>query len=651
MRRIRHFSAVLTLFLLVPASITWAQTISSQKGLTTAVFTTTNGTIKVYLPDDIRPGDQISGSVAVKPAGATAKQISKNLNALNKYSLQANGTQFQVGSAEQTFQFTLPASKPVNGVMELLTNSGQKAGAFKITSLPEKDQQPVSASCVIPTHALTGSLLRVYGPFDGNSSNTNWTVDNAPMTVIAESPRELILFFPADAGGPRMIRGQENGNPVCSKQVYGVQLFVSAGKLDLSKGEKTFIDVRITGIQQLPDTAVLTITNASSGIVMMQPSNLIVVPLIPDHMSPDTFSKRVDIQSIKAGSFIVNVNLDLPEAQPEHPGTTTANQCNCHADCSVVLAETRKGEVSFAAKLTAECTGNNCSVAKITYKWFIGESGKEVAAVDGLDYAPGVTVKLKKPGLYTIYLNGTVTCSDGSTCEFHCNLEQSVPPDHPPTTFECGIRHEWCAGPAIKLERYDYYPKDPGVLASMRPGELIGLSAFASDIDYLLQFCKCPEGEEIKKHPANPDEIAYSWEPDKYNHGSLIIGDGNSSLYQLPYCYEDYPVTDKVTLTIRDSGKKGKDEEIKIEFYIRVDIETSNIKEMYRTERKLRARVITKVLNTPADTECKDTPGGDCVVLPWEWKKGSPMSYSPTITLKTPADKPPDNLLKLKTSA
>ncbi|HRB40989.1 MAG TPA: hypothetical protein PKX86_09805, partial [Bacteroidia bacterium] len=63
MRKLLHFSALLSLFLLVPASIIWAQKISSEKGLTTATFNTPNGVIKVYLPDDIRQGDIISGTV------------------------------------------------------------------------------------------------------------------------------------------------------------------------------------------------------------------------------------------------------------------------------------------------------------------------------------------------------------------------------------------------------------------------------------------------------------------------------------------------------------------------------------------------------------------------------------------------------------
>jgi hypothetical protein len=70
---------VLSLFLLVIASKTRAQTISSQKGLTTAVFPTQYGDIKVFLPDDDRPGDVKSGTVVAEPIGNNAWQTNKIL--------------------------------------------------------------------------------------------------------------------------------------------------------------------------------------------------------------------------------------------------------------------------------------------------------------------------------------------------------------------------------------------------------------------------------------------------------------------------------------------------------------------------------------------------------------------------------------------
>ena len=59
-------NAFCILFSLVTLNMA-AQTISSQKGLTTAAINTPQGTITIYLPDDIRPGDHISGTVSANP--------------------------------------------------------------------------------------------------------------------------------------------------------------------------------------------------------------------------------------------------------------------------------------------------------------------------------------------------------------------------------------------------------------------------------------------------------------------------------------------------------------------------------------------------------------------------------------------------------
>ena len=83
-----------------------------------------------------------------------------------------------------------------------------------------------------------------------------------------------------------------------------------------AKRRKTFIDVNITGLQNLLDTALLALINMTIGVVVMLPSNTIVIPLSPDSVGSGTFNKRVDIPSLRTGTFSVNVKLDLPGDQP-----------------------------------------------------------------------------------------------------------------------------------------------------------------------------------------------------------------------------------------------------------------------------------------------------------------------------------------------
>ena len=75
----KKYYLIFSMVLAVSLSCSFAQTVSSQKGLTTTIFNLPAGIIKVYLPDDISPGDVISGAIIAKAAGGNKKEIAKNL--------------------------------------------------------------------------------------------------------------------------------------------------------------------------------------------------------------------------------------------------------------------------------------------------------------------------------------------------------------------------------------------------------------------------------------------------------------------------------------------------------------------------------------------------------------------------------------------
>ncbi|MCC7401169.1 MAG: hypothetical protein IT214_06760 [Chitinophagaceae bacterium] len=305
--------SVLSLFLLVPASISWAQTITTQKGLSTIQFLASSGVIKVYLPDDISPGDIISGTIGVEPSGKTAKQLGKNFAELKKYIVSIENQSFTIGDYKQNVQFSCRENSGKTG-WEIIFRDGSGNDIGRLITPFKKGYK--AGECNIPDHILTGSPVTVPGPFDGNASNTISVLDEKPVSILAESPRQCILSYPAapDAGGIHTLTMQENSRILCSQKVSGVEMNVAAGKLKLMKGEQTFIEVTITGLMNLQNTAVLTLNNITSAIVTMLPANKVVIPLPPDSVGSGTFIYRSDIQSLKSGSFIIAVDLDLPDA-------------------------------------------------------------------------------------------------------------------------------------------------------------------------------------------------------------------------------------------------------------------------------------------------------------------------------------------------
>lgn len=618
--RTNQLFLVLSLFLLVPASITWAQTISSQKGLTTVVFPTQYGDVKVYLPDDVRAGETITGTVIAEPKGNNARQVEKNQVELVKFNINIDGNKFTFSDKPVSFKWLVHQDRQIDAPLELLHPSGVKAHVLKIQLKPSTINVSSSYGCGIPSHALTEAPCRITGNFDGDASNTKCMLNNQPTQILAESPRQCIFQMPANAQGPQNMQVSENGQEKCTRQISGVDMQVTAGDLNLRKGQSTYIDVKLTGLQNLPDKATLTITNVTTNIVTMTNGNIQVIPVWPPPDSAaGTFFVHCPAVSISTGNFSVNINLDLPQPgdtfTPTNeipPGYTkkscecgakvkvtktgnvisavatseckgvygigintfcvcsvlsteyswtvkegkenvdlvgktngpsvnirpknnqgfticvtvtvtcidgtvctatecvtqsgetvpppTSSKCGCSASCTITAGATVGMVSSYSGTINAKCTGTSgtgstrvvCTVGKITYSWSIGASGKDVAEIDGKADGATVKVKRKKEGPYNLYLSGTVTCTDGTTCEYSCNVE--IP--YIPTTGE-----KVCL-PDVE-EKGE--PKMVGGLKSKQAGTGISNIIFRDDFIALEAIGSDQDIVKFKCEPQKPD--------------------------------------------------------------------------------------------------------------------------------------------------
>jgi len=310
----KKYCRVLLVALVTGIYVLPAQTISSQKGLTTAVFNLPAGTIKIYLPDDIRAGDKITGKITTAPLGNNSKQTAKNLALLKRYTVEFNGQKYPVANA--VLQGNILNSNTGEVTLNILNNNAVAEGQIKVNVGAINNQQSATEDCKVPTHALCGSPLQITGPFDGDASNTKCSIGNNFLEILAESPRQCIVQYPEEGAGVRTLNVQENVRPNCSKNVKGVIMNIAAGNLNLLKGEKTYIDVEIKGLQNLTQPALLTLRNVTLDIVSMLPSNDISISLIADSSSNDRYIRRFDIHSLQSGNFAVDINLDLPDNPP-----------------------------------------------------------------------------------------------------------------------------------------------------------------------------------------------------------------------------------------------------------------------------------------------------------------------------------------------
>lgn len=303
---------LLIVWFIAAMPVAFAQTISTQKGLTTAVFNLPEGIVRVYLPADIRPGDPVSGTVQAVAAGKNAKQTAKNLSELKRYLVEFDGQKFPVTEATNPVQYKMNYNKLLQRPLSIINSNGVTVEQL-LVSCPYSSETKPATGCHIPTHALTASPMRINGSFDGNSSNTQCRMSGMEVAVLAESPRQCIVLFPANSAGNQTVQVKENNQPDCEQQISGVDMQVTTGRLSLRRGERTFIRVEITGLQNLPDTAKLTLTNITTDVVEMKPSSSFVVLLAPDSVAGGNYERSFEVQSIKPGTFTVNVDLDLPE--------------------------------------------------------------------------------------------------------------------------------------------------------------------------------------------------------------------------------------------------------------------------------------------------------------------------------------------------
>jgi hypothetical protein len=254
-----------------------AQTISSQKGLTTAVFNLPQGKINIHLPDDIRPGETISGTVSTEPAGESEKEKIRNKESLKKYTVHL----LDAGSGKEElfrlFRFSTKSSNP-----SITISLNNKIVLTAVIPMNNMTGNPGHVS--FPTHILSSAPARITGPFDGDASNTRCRIDGAAMEILAESPRQCIINMPDVASGPHIVSLFEN-NKATEKTVSAVNMDVTAGKLNLQKGEKTFLDVTISGLQNLPSDAILTCVNTTTGVVTMTGGESQLIPIAPANVS------------------------------------------------------------------------------------------------------------------------------------------------------------------------------------------------------------------------------------------------------------------------------------------------------------------------------------------------------------------------------
>lgn len=422
----------------LPASV-------SQSGVREIELNAGGGKVKISLPDDMRAGDTISGTVYAEAGGKTETEQAKNSAELRGYVVEIAGSQQSpwetIGKGlRAVIKFSLTEGKTPTGVLKskagaTISNFTIPVSSIGITTPPTSP--PTANDFKLPTIGQQGRPVTITGPFDGNFDNTRVSVGDQSTRLIAESPRKVVFSSPTKAGdqstqllvdsmrmamfpnpanvnGPTQITLNE-GNIVKTGTFRNVGVNLTSPKTNLKRGEKTSINVQVTGLQGL--TSPVPLQLVTTGGVNMQGGNTQNIQIQPKEVKSDgSFNRGFTVVATQAGVFNVTATvLTDPDAEEQEQAKC---KCTCELNNPPILpGRTGKGTYEASVK-TAKCEGEDCSVASTTYSWSVvaADSTAEYKVKDGTKNASKFEVEVTKSGTLTVSVTVTVTCSDGTTC-------------------------------------------------------------------------------------------------------------------------------------------------------------------------------------------------------------------------------------------
>ncbi|MDT4965566.1 MAG: hypothetical protein QOJ64_303 [Acidobacteriota bacterium] len=249
------------------------------------------GDVKVYLPDDMAAGDTISGTVVADPKGNTAEERAKNLDTLEGLVVEI-GDQ-KTSALKRMFKWLVPAARPATPphylvrLYDIVPNKELANATLPVLSETVSTTRPGTigaADFTLPTIGQQGRPVEVYGPFDGDFSNTSLNAGSAngsesisgDFGLIAESPRKAVFRSPTNIVGPAEIKLKE-GSVDANGTFRNVGVRLSAPKTNLKSGESTIVTVQVLGLEGIQQTVPLLLVKG--GVVTMEGGDIQMIPI------------------------------------------------------------------------------------------------------------------------------------------------------------------------------------------------------------------------------------------------------------------------------------------------------------------------------------------------------------------------------------
>ena len=189
-------------------------------GLIAITFTLQGNQARVYLPDDVAPGEKFSGALEGQP----------------NYVVEFAGQQALVRAG--AFHWTVPAQQPTEFLPLILRDLRGRELARASVPIVAGPRSP--AAFRVPRVVQAGSPAPVLGPFDGDSRGTRFEIAGEAAQVLAESVRKIVIRAPdkplgmttyALRKGTLEKQGPLRSVTIETKQADGSNIAISVGGL------------------------------------------------------------------------------------------------------------------------------------------------------------------------------------------------------------------------------------------------------------------------------------------------------------------------------------------------------------------------------------------------------------------------------------
>lgn len=303
---------------------------TQSNGLTTVKMTTEAGDYYVYVPQ-LSQGATISGSVESKPQGKNKNQEEKNGAYLNGLVVELQGADPKTTPGRGLFYAIPVAATAVAGFIK--DQAGKTLGVFELPVTRQSHPQIPGNEFNIPSVGQTGEPIFLNGNADGNLHNSIIRVDGETYTPLAESTDGIFVRPGPDLTGPTHIDVADNGI-MTSGTINMINIALSAGNLNLQRGQTTPLQVTVSGTDGLDEPLSILLRNETPQIVLISGGNRQIIEVPPGH-NPYIFTTTVT--GLQSGSFSVSATLAPNESQEQsgeqsQPGQSGSDRPAYHAN-------------------------------------------------------------------------------------------------------------------------------------------------------------------------------------------------------------------------------------------------------------------------------------------------------------------------------